>query len=155
MAKKPQIPLNDVMLAIDKKDRGFYNRLTDEQKSAFSAWMMMRYCSSVQGREAANYIYLTNELVNHQFMEVSKHPELQWLLFSACGAGKVQFHPYVKPPNARKKKNKIFEFVSDLNPHMKAEDINLLIEFNTKEELKELAEAHGYDDKAINDIFGK
>ena len=38
---------------------------------------------------------------------------------------------------------------------MKAEDINLLIEFNTKEELKELAEAHGYDDKAINDIFGK
>ena len=88
-------------------------------------------------------------------MEVSKHPELQWLLLSACGAGKVQFHPYVKPPNARKKKNKIFEFVSDLNPHMKAEDINLLIEFNTKEELKELAEAHGYDDKAINDIFGK
>ncbi len=155
MAKKPQIPLKDVMAAIDKKDRGFYNRLTDEQKKAFSAWMMMRYCSSVQGREAANYIYLTNELVNHQFMEVSKHPELQWLLLSACGAGKVQFHPYVKPPNARKKKNKIFEFVSDLNPHMKAEDINLLIEFNTKEELKELAEAHGYDDKAINDIFGK
>jgi len=155
MAKKPQIPLKDVMAAIDKKDRGFYSRLTDEQKKAFSAWMMMRYCSSVQGREAANYIYLTNELVNHQFMEVSKHPELQWLLLSACGAGKVQFHPYVKPPNARKKKNKIFEFVSDLNPHMKAEDINLLIEFNTKEELKELAEAHGYDDKAINDIFGK
>jgi len=155
MAKKPQIPLKDVMAAIDKKDRGFYNRLTDEQKKAFSAWMMMRYCSSVQGREAANYIYLTNELVNHQFMEVSKHPELQWLLLSACGAGKVQFHPYVKPPNARKKKNKIFEFVSDLNPHMKAEDINLLIDFNTKEELKELAEAHGYDDKAINDIFGK
>lgn len=155
MAKKPQIPLKDVMAAIDKKDRGFYSRLTDEQKKAFSAWMMMRYCSSVQGREAANYIYLTNELVNHQFMEVSKHPELQWLLLSACGAGKVQFHPYVKPPNARKKKNKIFEFVSNLNPHMKAEDINLLIEFNTKEELKELAEAHGYDDKAINDIFGK
>ena len=155
MARKPQIPLKDKMAAVDKKDRGFYKRLNDEQKKAFSAWMMMRYCSSVQGRDAANYIYLTNELVNFQFMEVSKHPELQWLLLSACGAGKVQFHPYVKPPNARKKKNKIFEFVSDLNPHMKAEDINLLIEFNTKEELKELAEAHGYDDKAINDIFGK
>ena len=59
MAKKPQIPLNDVMLAIDKKDRGFYNRLTDEQKTAFSAWMMMRYCSSVQGRDAAGYIFLS------------------------------------------------------------------------------------------------
>jgi len=77
MPKKPQIPLKDIMAAIDKKDRGFYDRLTPEQKKAFSAWMMMRYCSSVQGRDAANYIFMTNELVNYQFMEVSKHPELQ------------------------------------------------------------------------------
>ena len=148
MAKKPQIPLKDIMAAIDKKDRGFYNRLSDEQKKAFSAWMMMRYCSSVQGRDAANYIFMTNELVNYQFMEVSKHPELQWLLLSACGVGKIQFHPYLKPPNARKKKSKVFDFVYDLF-------IKNFIELNTKEELKELAESHGYDDKTIKDIFGK
>jgi hypothetical protein len=155
MAKKPQIPLKDIMAAIDKKDRGFYNRLNDEQKKAFSAWMMMRYCSSVQGRDAANYIFMTNELVNYQFMEVSKHPELQWLLLSACGVGKIQFHPYLKPPNARKKKSKVFDFVYDLFPHMKHEDINNFIELNNKEELKQLAESHGYDDKTIKDIFGK
>ena len=155
MAKQPQIPLKDVMAAIDKKDRLFYSRLNEEQKKAFSAWMMMRYCSSVQGRDAANYIYMTNELVNHQFMEVSKHPELQWLLLSACGVGKVQFHPYLKPPNSKKKKNKVFEFIYSIFPHMKSEDINELININTIEELKELAEAHGYDDKSIKDIFGK
>jgi hypothetical protein len=38
---------------------------------------------------------------------------------------------------------------------MKSEDINNLIEINSKEELKELAEAHGYDDKSIREIFGK
>ena len=38
---------------------------------------------------------------------------------------------------------------------MKAEDINNLIDINTKEELKELAKSHGYDDKTIKDIFGK
>ena len=155
MPKKPQIPLKDIMAAIDKKDRGFYDRLTSEQKKAFSAWMMMRYCSSVQGRDAANYIFMTNELVNYQFMEVSKHPELQWLLLSACGVGKVQFHPYLKPPNARKKKNKVFDFVYELFPHMKAEDINEFINLNTQEELKQLAENHGYDDNTIKDIFGK
>ena len=155
MAKKPQIPLKEIMAAIDKKDRNFYNNLSDEQKKAFSAWMMMRYCSSVQGRDAANYIYMTNELVNYQFSEVSKHPELQWLLLSACGVGKIQFHPYLKPPNSRKKKNKIFEFVSNIFPHMKAEDINNMIDINTKEELTEFAIAHGYDDKTIKDIFGK
>ena len=143
------------MAAIDKKDRNFYNNLSDEQKKAFSAWMMMRYCSSVQGRDAANYIYMTNELVNFQFMEVSKHPELQWLLLSACGVGKIQFHPYLKPPNSRKKKNKIFEFIYSIYPHMKAEDINNMIDINTKEELTEFAQSHGYDDKTIKDIFGK
>ena len=155
MPKKPQIPLKEIMAAIDKKDRNFYNNLSDEQKKAFSAWMMMRYCSSVQGRDAANYIYMTNELVNYQFSEVSKHPELQWLLLSACGVGKIQFHPYLKPPNSRKKKNKIFEFIYSIYPHMKAEDINNMIDINTKEELTEFAVAHGYDDKKIKDIFGK
>ena len=155
MAKKPQIPLKEIMAAIDKKDRNFYNNLSDEQKKAFSAWMMMRYCSSVQGRDAANYIYMTNELVNYQFSEVSKHPELQWLLLSACGVGKIQFHPYLKPPNSRKKKNKIFEFIYGIYPHMKAEDINNMIDINTKEELTEFAQSHGYDDKTIKDIFGK
>ena len=155
MPKKPQIPLKEIMAAIDKKDRNFYNNLSDDQKKAFSAWMMMRYCSSVQGRDAANYIYMTNELVNYQFGEVSKHPELQWLLLSACGVGKIQFHPYLKPPNSRKKKNKIFEFIYSIYPHMKAEDINNMIDINTKEELTEFAVAHGYDDKTIKDIFGK
>ena len=155
MARKPQIPLKDVMAAVDKKDRGFYKRLNDEQKKAFSAWMMMRYCSSVQGRDAANYIYLTNELVNFQIMEVSKHPELQWLLLSACGTGKIQFHPYLKPPNAKKKKNKISEFLYQLYPNCKPEDIELMIKLNSNEELKALAYDYGYDDKTIKDIFGK
>ncbi len=155
MPKKPQIPLKDIMAAIDKKDRNFYNNLTDEGKKAFSAWMMMRYCSSVQGKDAANYIYMTNELVNFQFSEVSKHPELQWLLLSACGVGKIQFHPYLKPPNARKKKNKVFEFIYGLFPHMKSEDIVNLIDINTTDELKDLAKSNGYDDKSIKEIFGK
>ena len=155
MPKKPQIPLKEIMAAIDKKDRNFYNNLSDEQKKAFSAWMMMRYCSSVQGRDAANYIYMTNELVNFQFSEVSKHPELQWLLLSACGVGKIQFHPYLKPPNARKKKNKVFEFIYGLFPHMKSEDIDNLIDINTTDELKDLAKSNGYDNKSIKEIFGK
>jgi hypothetical protein len=156
MAKKaPAIPLKDIMAALDKRDKGYYNRLTPEQKKAFSSWMMMRYASSVQGRDAAHYIYMTNELVNKDYSEVSKHPELQWLLLSACGVGKVQFHPYLKPPNAKKKKDKVSEFLYSIHPHMKSEEVTLLQELNSKDELKEYARSHGYDDKTIKDIFGK
>ena len=38
---------------------------------------------------------------------------------------------------------------------MKAEDINNMIDINTKEELIEFAQSHGHDDKTIKDIFGK
>lgn len=156
MAKKPPaIALKDIMAALDKKDKGFYNRLSDEQKKAFSAWMMMRYSSSVQGKDAADYIYMTNELVNKDFSEVSKHPELQWLLLSACGVGKVQFHPYLKPPNSKKKKDKISEFIASIYPLAKADEIELLVKLNSTEELKTFARSHGYDDKSIKDIFGK
>jgi len=156
MAKKaPAIPLKDIMAALDKRDKGYYNRLTAEQKKAFSSWMMMRYASSVQGKDAAHYIYMTNELVNRDYSEVSRHPELQWLLLSACGVGKIQFHPYLKPPNAKKKKDKVSEFISSIHPHMKSEEVALLQEINSKDELKDYARSHGYDDKSIKDIFGK
>jgi hypothetical protein len=153
--KPPAIALKDIMAALDKRDKGFYNRLTDEQKKAFSAWMMMRYASSVQGKDSAHYIYMTNELVNKDFSEVSKHPELQWLLLSACGVGKIQFHPYLKPPNSKKKKDKISEFIADIYPLAKADEIELLVQLNSTDELKTFARSHGYDDKSIKDIFGK
>lgn len=153
--KEPAIALKDIMAALDKKDRGFYSRLTDEQKKAFVPWMMMRYASSAQGRNAAHYLFMVNELVNKNFSDVSKHPELQWLLMTAAGSGKVEFHPYIKPPNSKKKKDKISEFVYAIRPGIKRDELELLLQLNTKDDLKKLAEAHGYSDKDIADIFGK
>ena len=153
--KEPAIALKDIMAALDKKDRGFYSRLTDEQKKAFVPWMMMRYASSAQGRNAAHYLFMVNELVNKNFSDVSKHPELQWLLMTAAGSGKVEFHPYIKPPNSKKKKDKLSEFVYSIYPNFKRDDIELFLLLNTREDLKELAKDHGYDDKTIADIFGK
>ncbi len=153
MAKKPQIPLADVMLAIDRKNRSWYDNLNDEQKKAFSAWMMMRYASSVQGGNAASYLFMVNECVNKNFMDLSKHPELQWLLFTLCGSGKKEYHPYIKPPTSRKKKNKVAEWLSEQYPLMKADEINMLMEINDTEDFKSLAREGGMTDKEIKELF--
>ena len=153
MAKKPQIPLADVMLAIDRKNRSWYDNLNDEQKKAFSAWMMMRYASSVQGGNAASYLFMVNECVNKNFMDLSKHPELQWLLFTLCGSGKKEFHPYIKPPTSRKKKNKVAEWLSEQYPLRKADEINMLMEINDTEDFKMLATEAGLTDKEIRELF--
>ena len=153
MAKKPQIPLADVMLAIDRKNRSWYDNLSDEQVKAFSAWMMMRYASSVQGGNAASYLFMVNECVNKNFMDLSKHPELQWLLFTLCGSGKKEFHPYIKPPTSRKKKNKVAEWLSEQYPLMKADEITMLMEINDTEDFKLLAREAGMTDKEIKELF--
>ena len=153
MAKKPQIPLADVMLAIDRKNRAWYDNLSDEQVKAFSAWMMMRYASSVQGGNAASYLFMVNECVNKNFSDLSKHPELQWLLFTLCGSGKKEFHPYIKPPTSRKKKNKVAEWLSQQYPLMKTDEIDMLMEINDTEDFKSLAREGGMTDKEIKELF--
>jgi hypothetical protein len=153
MAKKPQIPLQEVMKAIDKKDRQWYVNLTDEQKKAFSAWMMMRYASTVRGNRSIDYLYLVNECVNRKFSDVSKHPELQWLLFTVCGSGKVENHEYIKPPNTRKKKNKVALAVSELMPHLKSDELDLFLSLNTKDDLKDFMISAGMQDKEIKEVF--
>ena len=50
MASK--LPLNKVLGAMDRKDKKFYDNLSDEEKKAFSAFLMNRYASSVRGESA-------------------------------------------------------------------------------------------------------
>ena len=56
MAKKRSIDFEKLLYFLDKRDKGWYNRLSAEQRKAFSTWMMMRYASSVQGKNAAHFI---------------------------------------------------------------------------------------------------
>lgn len=151
--KKPLIPLNDVMLAIDRKNMSWYGDLSDEQQKAFSAWMMMRYASSVQGSNAASYLFMVNECVNKNFSDLSKHPELQWLLFTLCGSSKKEYHPYIKPPTSRKKKNKVSEWLSKQYPLLKADEIAMLQEINDTDDFKSLAREAGMTDKEIKELF--
>jgi hypothetical protein len=142
------------MSALDKKDRDFYNHQSETEQKSISMWLMMRYASSAQGALAPHYLIMINELVNKNFSDVSKHPELQWLLMTAAGTGKTQFHPYLKPPRSQKKRDKISELILRIYPGIKSDEIDLLRELNNQEELIQLARDHGATDKEIDEIFG-
>jgi len=72
------LPLNKVLPALDKKDRKFWDRLSDEEKKAFSPFLYNRYASSVKADTLLQTWYLrsTNERTNKNFFDVSstKHP---------------------------------------------------------------------------------
>ena len=67
--------------------------------------------------------------------------------------GKIQHHPYIKPPNSKRKKSKRADFVHSVLPHLKGDEVQLLLSLNDDNDLKELALAHGWADKEIKDLL--
>ena len=153
MASKPLLQIKDIMAAVDRKDYEYYSRLTDEQRKSLNLWMTQRYASSVQGKYAGHYLVMINEFMNTNWSDISKHPELQWKLMCLAGVGKSQFHPFVKVPKAKRKKDKVEEMIREIFPLAKTDEVELLMNMNTKDDLKVLAEIHGFDDKSIKEIF--
>lgn len=153
MAKKPpQIPLKTMLEAIDRNDFDFYARLNDEQKKAFSPWLAMRYASSATGAAAYHYLLMVNDIVNVDFSLLKTHPELQWKLLAVCGIGTNSYHPFLAPGKKRKK-NKVEQLLMDRYPTLSRAELELLLEINDTESLKELARDTGMEDKEIKELF--
>jgi hypothetical protein len=92
-----------------------------------------------------------NERLNKQFFDISasQHKKLQWLLATTVspGMGKMK-HPWLA---AKKKENnnKAEKFLREIYPTAKSDEIELMAKLNTTDDLKQLARAHGWDDKRI------
>ena len=149
------LPLNKVLPALDKKDRKFWDRLTDEEKKAFSPFLYNRYASSVKADKLLQNWYLrsTNERTNKNFFDVStsKHPKLHWLLLTTVSPGMGQkFHEWI--PHKKKDKASKTGFdklIRKMYPNMKEDEVQLLASIVTKKELKEQLVELGWDDKQI------
>lgn len=108
MAKKAntqgqKLSLDAVLQALDNRDFGFYERLTDEERKGYSPFLLMRYMSSLspQSPMQSYAVLATNDLVNLGFFSLGKHPELQHKLMCLAGTGRKQYRPYVGAKNAR------------------------------------------------------
>jgi hypothetical protein len=150
-----KLPLNDVLNAIDRRDYDWYSRLSSDDKKQWSSWLFLRYASSVKGSGAEEAILATNDFVNKYYTDLYKHDELIWKLMCLTGAGKKQYHEWIKPPTAIKKKDKVTEFLSDALPHLKADEIELYRGINSDADIKRMAIDMGIDDQSIDEIFGK
>ena len=147
------LPLNKVLPAIDRKDRKFWDKLSDEEKKAFSPFLYNRYSSSVKGKELLQQWYLraTNERTNKNFFDInsSKHPKLHWLLLTTVSPKMgTQFHEWI--PHKKKEKsskNGFDKVIRKLYPNMKESDLETLDKIITDRELEELLESHGIESK--------
>jgi hypothetical protein len=141
------------MAMFDTKNRDFFDNLSPEEQKKFSPFMMIRWGSVVEGSSdlQAYYLMSVNERLNKHFFDISttEHKKFQWLLASTVspGMGK-QRHNWLAGKKATSN-TKASKFFRELYPHMKEDEIELLGRLNTKDDIKQLARAHGWDEKRI------
>jgi hypothetical protein len=143
--KKRELDLTRVLKAIDQKSYDFYDSLTDKEKKEFQAFVMMRFISNSTGdREIQEwFIEMTNEFVNKNYWNISKHTGLAWKLCAAVGTGIPTFHKYL--PTKKIELDRFEKLLGDLYPSMKLDDIQMLASMMDDNDREELFDKMGFD----------
>jgi hypothetical protein len=136
------------MAQFDRKNRKFYDELTDDERKKFSNYLMIRWGSCVLGSRDMQEYYLlsTNQKLNKHFFTINKHPKLQWLCATTVSPDLgAQRHQWLalkkKEAGVAGMKKKLTEFF----PHLKDDEIELLAKITTDKELKQYEKLHGED----------
>ena len=81
---------------------------------------------------------------------MNKHPQLAWLSACSCSYdGSIQRHKWL---GLKKQKNKKVEFLANLFPDKKIDDLETLAAVTSTKEIKEYCEQLGWDKKQLATI---
>jgi len=151
--------IKEEMSALDRRNFDWYSNLSEEDQKSLSMYVLMRYAASTNSKVVEineHYLTMVNELVNVNFNDLRKHPELQWRLMQCAAIGTSQFHQWIKPMKKKKegsKNPKLFDFYERQFPHFSDDEIEYLINSQSKTEIKEVLVEHGLSDKDIKAIL--
>jgi hypothetical protein len=135
-----KLSITQVLNAVNRRDRHFYNNLSTEKQKQFNAFIMMRYISnpSVSPEIEQWFITKTHEYVNRHFWQLNrKHPELIWNLYASVGVGAACKYQYLNSVNVVSK-NKTVNLLAEYYPNMKLDDIQTLAAIMTQQDIDNL-----------------
>jgi len=133
-----KLSIHNEMSEFDRKNRDFYNELTDEERKKFSNYLMIRWGSAVQGSRDLQEFYLvsTNERFNKNFFAINRHPQLQWLCATAVSPGMgTHRHQWIAPKKKEPGESGIKKQLAELYPNMKTDEIEVMAGINTKKDV--------------------
>lgn len=149
--------ISNEMAAFDCKDRAYYDKFTDEQRKKFSTYLMLRWGATVSGIEEmqAYYLIATNEQVNKNFFDLSKHPKLQWLCCTTVSPEMgIQHHQWVAAKKTTSPSSKLQKFVLEVYPELNEDEVALFLKLNELKSVKQLARDIGMSDSDIKKELG-
>lgn len=140
-----KLSIQNEMTQFDRKNRDFYDELTDEEKKKFSNYLMIRWGSTVDGSADLQgfYVISCNERLNKNFFAINKHPKLQWLTCTTVSPGLgTQRHQWIAA-GKKKPKNSAMKVLMELYPTAKLDELELLSTKLSKKQIDQLLSDHG------------
>ena len=135
-----KLSIANEMTQFDRKNREFYNELSDEERKKFSNYLMIRWGSAVQGSKELQefYVIATNQRLNRHFFAVNRHPRLQWLCATTVSPGLgTQRHVWIAPKKREPGATGVRKQLAEQYPHLKDDEIELMAKITTKKELQD------------------
>lgn len=143
-----KLSIGNEMAQFDRKNRAFYDDLTDEERKKFSNYLMIRWGSAVQGSRDLQefYVIATNERLNKHFFAINRHPKLQWLCATSVSPGMgTHRHQWIAPKKKDAGVSGVKKQLMELFPNLKTDEIELLAAMTTKKELDQYLRDLGQD----------
>lgn len=137
--------IGNEMAQFDRKNRGFYDELTDEEKKKFSNFLMIRWGSTVDGSADLQgfYVISCNERLNKNFFAINRHPKLQWLTCTTVSPGLgTQRHQWLAA-GKKKPKNPNMKTLMAIYPTAKLDELELMSTMLSKKDIDQLLRDHG------------
>lgn len=155
-----KLNIHNEMTQFDRKNREFYDELTDEEKKKFSTYLMLKWGPNIPDDDsemAGYYVIAVNENVNKHFFDLNRHPKLQWLSCTTVNPVKRTFkHYWINAPKKEGTgRNKVRKQLLEMLPGLKTDEVDLLLSINTDEEINQWLVTHGLTDKEIKALFKK
>ena len=147
-----KLSIGNEMMQLDRKNRKFYDELTDEERKKFSNYLMIRWSSCVQGTAELQQYYLIscNENLNKHFFDINRHPKLQWLCATVVSPGIGSHkHQWIAPKKKEGGGNKSYKFLERLFPAGKKDELELLAKINDINDLRSMAREYGWSEQDI------
>ena len=145
-----KLSIQNEMTQFDRKNREFYDSLTDEERKKFSNYLMIRWGSAVQGSQELQefYVIATNERLNKRFFDINRHPRLQWLCATTVSPGLgTHRHPWIAPKKREAGATGIRKQLAELYPHMKDDELDVMVKINTKKDIDAYLKQAGQETK--------
>lgn len=143
-----RLHIQNEMRAFDRKDRGFYDSLTEEEQRKFAPFLMIRWGSAVEGsRELEEYyVIATNERMNRNFFSINtaRHKKLQWLMATSVSPNLgAHRHPWIAPYKRDKAQSAKRRAIARIRPDLDDADLDVLVSITTQKEIDQYLQQMG------------